>query len=105
MRAAAAAPTPGATSALGTAHGQRCATASGSCASQSHTATAWLAEKAQEEPGYAAFKAGQHRIQPNAAVVASWQFAVQFCERYSQKPCPVSMSTALSLQSLTEGVH
>ncbi|KAG1907510.1 uncharacterized protein F5891DRAFT_975195 [Suillus fuscotomentosus] len=90
MRAAATAPGAAPAPAPGAAHGQHCATASGSHASQSRTATAWLAEKAQEEPGYAAFKAGQHCIQPNAAIVASWQFAVQFCERYSQKPCPVS---------------
>jgi hypothetical protein len=24
--------------------------------------------------------------------VASWQFAVRFCEKYSQRPCPVTVS-------------
>ncbi|KIK32247.1 hypothetical protein CY34DRAFT_759548 [Suillus luteus UH-Slu-Lm8-n1] len=84
--------------------GKHCAAASGSRTSQFCTVAARLAEKVQAEPGYASFKAGQHRVQPNAAVVASWQFAVQFCERYSQKPCPVSeLGGSHQSQSLAKG--
>ncbi|KAG2095325.1 hypothetical protein BD769DRAFT_1394917 [Suillus cothurnatus] len=62
--------------ATGAAYGWHCATASGSNASQSHTAAAWLAEK---------------------------QFAVHFRERYGQKSCPVSDSH--QSRSLAKGLR
>ncbi|KAJ8580034.1 hypothetical protein M405DRAFT_87997 [Rhizopogon salebrosus TDB-379] len=55
--------------------------------SRMHAVAAWLSNKAKEEPGYTAFKAGQHHVQPNASVIVSWQFAVRFCEKYSQRHC------------------
>ncbi|KAG2147538.1 hypothetical protein DEU56DRAFT_784484, partial [Suillus clintonianus] len=91
-----------ATTAAGTTGSQHRTTVSDARASQSCTAAAWLADRVQEEPGYAAFKSGQHHVQSNAAVVASWQFAVRFCERYSQKPCPGEPSDRRS-QSIVRG--
>ncbi|KAH7904164.1 hypothetical protein BJ138DRAFT_1131082 [Hygrophoropsis aurantiaca] len=45
----------------------------------------WLAERAKEQAGYGAFKNGQHRVQCNADIVASWRFAADFCEQYNKK--------------------
>jgi hypothetical protein len=69
--------------------------------SRMHAVAAWLSNKAKEEPGYTAFKAGQHHVQPNASVVASWQFAVRFCEKYSQRHCSAGVSVCSGLSAFS----
>jgi hypothetical protein len=49
----------------------------------------WLMEAAETRDGYTAFKQGQHHVQTNADIVASWWFAVSFSERYSRTVSPV----------------
>ncbi|KAI9573822.1 hypothetical protein HD554DRAFT_2166606 [Boletus coccyginus] len=51
----------------------------------------WLMEVAKTWEGYTAFKQGQHHMQTNAAIVASWWFAVLFSEHYSQTVAPVQV--------------
>jgi hypothetical protein len=46
-------------------------------------------EAAETRDGYTAFKQGQHHVQTNADIVASWWFAVSFSERYSRTVSPV----------------
>lgn len=52
----------------------------------------WLMEAAEMLEGYTAFKQGQHHMQTNADVVASWWFAVLFSECYSRTEAPVQVS-------------
>ena len=40
--------------------------------------------------GHTAFKQGQHHMQTNTDVVASWWFAVSFTERYSRMVSPLA---------------
>ena len=41
--------------------------------------------------GYTAFKQGQHHVQTNVDVIASWWFAILFLEWYSQTVSPVQV--------------
>lgn len=50
----------------------------------------WLMEAAEMREGHTAFKQGQHHMQTNADVVASWWFAVSFSERYSRTVSPLA---------------
>jgi hypothetical protein len=49
----------------------------------------WLMEAAEMQDGYTVFKQGQHHVQTNVDIVASWWFAVSFSERYSRTVSPV----------------
>jgi hypothetical protein len=49
----------------------------------------WLMEAAETRDGYTAFKQGQHHVQTNVDIVASWWFTVSFSERYSRTVSPV----------------
>ncbi|KAF8129502.1 hypothetical protein EV363DRAFT_1584558 [Boletus edulis] len=52
----------------------------------------WLVGAAEMREGYIAFKQGQHHVQTNANIVASWWFAVLFSECYSQAESPVLLA-------------
>ena len=51
----------------------------------------WLMEAAKMRDGYTAFKQGQHHVQTNVDVIASWWFAILFSEWYSQTVSPVQV--------------
>lgn len=51
----------------------------------------WLTDAAKMQEGYTAFKQGQHHVQMNADVMASWWFAVLFSEHYSRMVSPVQV--------------
>lgn len=51
----------------------------------------WLTDAAKMQEGYTAFKRGQHHVQMNADVMASWWFAVLFSEHYSWMASPVQV--------------